>query len=284
MGVPRGPGTGGIPPTEEGKGGAVPPFRRPCVGKNAYFLLAVDFFLAVDFLAVDFFAVDFFAVDFLAVDFFAVDFFLVAAPFLAAVDLFAADFALVAAPFLAAVDLFAADYALVAAPFLAAVDLFAAVDFLAVDFLATGMDSPPSRSSSGRHTLQASPFPLAHPAPYAVPLVATQGVVEALDADGTLGADALRLAGGTSLLGEEDLRVEVSTARPVLPRYEMMHGLSPKLHSCNSEGEPTQMASPISLHFCRRPDSSYQQESLRTLPRNTRGESQFFVRQAALRK
>ena len=68
--------------------------------------------------------------------FFAVD-------FLAAVDLFAADFVFVAAPFLAAVDLFAADFAFVAAPFLAAVDLFAAdclaVDFLAVDFFATGI-------------------------------------------------------------------------------------------------------------------------------------------------
>jgi hypothetical protein len=79
---------------------------------------------AVDFLAVDFRAVLLFAVDFLAADFLAVDL-----------------RARVAAPFLAA-DFLAVDLrALVAAAFLAAVDL---VDFfLAVDFLATGMSSPP---------------------------------------------------------------------------------------------------------------------------------------------
>jgi hypothetical protein len=97
---------------------------------------------------------------------------------------------LVAAPFLAAVFRFAVFRFLVAAPFLAAVDL-RAVDFFAVDlrrvvFLAAVF-------CSGRHALQASPFPFAHPAPHAVSLVATKRVVQALDADGTVCADPFGL-------------------------------------------------------------------------------------------
>jgi hypothetical protein len=54
---------------------------------------------------------------------------------------------------------------------------FLAVDFLAVaffrvDFLAAGIIHLLPRRS-GRHALQASPLPLAHPAPHAVALVAT---------------------------------------------------------------------------------------------------------------
>jgi hypothetical protein len=190
--------------------------------------LPADYFLAVDFFAVDFLAVDFFAVDFLAVDFFAVDLFAVA--FLA-VDLFAVAFLAVdlfAVAFLAvdflAVDFFAVDFL--------AVDLFAVV-FLAVDFFAAGMFTP-FREDSGRHPLQASAFPFAHTAPDAVALVAAQGVVQALDADGTVGTDPLRLPGRPSLLGEEDLGVVVPAASPLLPRNEMVHGSSPELHCCNS--------------------------------------------------
>ncbi len=47
--------------------------------------------------------------------------------------------------------------------------------------------------SSGRHALQASALPFAHAPPHAVSLVTTEGVVQALDADGTLAADPLGL-------------------------------------------------------------------------------------------
>jgi hypothetical protein len=172
-----------------------------------FFFLAVDFF-AVDFFAVDFLAVDFFAADFLAVDFFAVDFL--------AVDFLAAGFL--------AVDFLAVDFL--------AVDLLAVLFLLAVDFLA-GMFT--SSRSSRRHALQAPTFPFAHPAPHAVPLVAAQGVVQAFDPNGALGADALGLAGRPSLLGEEDLRVVVSTSGTFLPRDEVMHRASPESHACDSD-------------------------------------------------
>ena len=74
-------------------------------------------------------------------------------------------------------DLFAVDFLAVAflAGALLAVDFFAvalfAVDFFAVDFLAAGMfTSSPARSRC--HALEAPTLPLAHPAPYAVALVA----------------------------------------------------------------------------------------------------------------
>jgi hypothetical protein len=51
----------------------------------------------------------------------------------------------------------------------------------------------PFPSVSGRHAFQASPFSFAHPSPHPVPLIATKGVVEALDANRTIGADPLRL-------------------------------------------------------------------------------------------
>src|SRR4029450_12455126 len=81
----------------------------------------------------------------------------------------------------------------------------------------------PFPSLSGRHALQASPFPLAHPAPHAVALVASERVVQALDANGTVGADPLCLSRGASLLGEEDLRVVFATASPLLPWDVVMH-------------------------------------------------------------
>jgi hypothetical protein len=179
--------------------------------------------LAEDFLAVDFFAELFFAVDFLAVDFLAVDF--LAVDFLA-VDLLAEDFL--------AEDFFAELFF--------AVD-FLAVDFLAVDFLAAGMFTSFQRSR--RHALQASSFPFAHAAPHAVALVPAQGVVQALDPNGALGADPLRLSRGSALLGEEDLGIELAAAGPVLPWNEVMHRrFLPELHPCNSGPRRRQKASP----------------------------------------
>jgi hypothetical protein len=156
---------------------------------------------------------DFWAVDFLAVDFFAVD--------LLVVDFFA-------------VDLLVVDFL--------AVDFFA-VDFLAVDFLAAGMFTS-SRTGSRSHALQAPALPFAHPSPHPIPLVAAKGVVQALDADGAIGADPLGLPGRPTLLGEEDLGVVISATGPVLPWNEMMHGLSPKLHLCNSGPDRAKIASP----------------------------------------
>jgi hypothetical protein len=135
----------------------------------------------------------------------------------------------VAAAFLAARDRTADLRLRVVAAFLAAVERFRDVVFLrAVDFLrdadflrVVAMVTSPPRS--GRHALQASPLPLAHAPPHAVPLVATQRVVEALDANRALGADALRLARRSALLGEEDLRVELPASRSLLPRDEVVH-------------------------------------------------------------
>jgi hypothetical protein len=130
----------------------------------------------------------------------------------------------VAAAFLAARDLTADFRFRVAAAFLAAVERFRDVVFLrAVDFFLRVVAMVTSPPRSGRHALQASPFPFAHASPHAVPLVATQRVVEALDADRALGADALRLARRSALLGEEDLRVELPASRPLLPRDEVVH-------------------------------------------------------------
>ena len=180
--------------------------------------LAVDFFLrAVDLRAVDFLAVDLRAVDFRAVDlrragaFLAVDFLRVDAAFRVPVDRLAAVFlpdVFLAVDFLRAVAMLHPE-------------LFLAVDFFLVDFFAAGMLT--SFPSSGRHPLQASPFPLAHPAPHAVALVAPQGVVQALDPNGTVRADALGFAGGAAFLGEEDLRVVLPASRSLLPRDEVVH-------------------------------------------------------------
>src|SRR5207247_3855788 len=100
-----------------------------------------------------------------------------------------------------------------------------------------------SRSGSRRQALQASTFAFAHPAPHPIAFVPSQRVVEALHADGALGADPFRLAGRAALLGEEDLGVVVSASRAVLPWNEMVHGLSPELHSCNSGPYRTRNAS-----------------------------------------
>src|SRR6266550_2537644 len=46
---------------------------------------------------------------------------------------------------------------------------------------------------SGRHAFQAPPFPFAHTPPHAVPFIAAEGVVETLDAHGTLATEPLGL-------------------------------------------------------------------------------------------
>src|SRR5919106_1479730 len=113
--------------------------------------------------------------------------FRVTAAFFAALDL-AADFRFrVAAAFFPAVVrfrllVFLAVVFLRAGAFLRAVDL-RAVDFLLLRAVAMVTSSP----RSGRHALQASSLSLAHASPHAVPLVAAQRVVEALDPDRALG-------------------------------------------------------------------------------------------------
>jgi hypothetical protein len=120
-------------------------------------------------------AVAFFRVDLRAAGFLAVDFF--AELFRAVVFL---RVAFRAAGFLAD-DFFA--------ELLRAVDFFRVVDLF---FIAGDMGHLlPLRS--GRHALQASPFPFAHPAPHAVPLVAAERVVQAFDPNGAVSADPLRL-------------------------------------------------------------------------------------------
>ena len=94
-----------------------------------------------------------------------------------------------------------------------------------------------------RHPFEAPPFPFAHPAPHAVPLIAAKRVVEALDPNGALRADAFGLPGRSPLFGEEDLRVVVSTPRPFLPWDVVMHAaLPPKSHPCDSEGRTASLA------------------------------------------
>ena len=135
--------------------------------------LAVVFRAVVRLRAAGLRAVAFLRVDFRAAGFLAVDFF----PVLLRVD-FRVDFR--AAGFLA--DVFFAEL-------LRAVDFFRVVDLF---FIAGDMGHLlPLRS--GRHAFQASPFPLAHPTPNAVPLVAAECVVQAFDANGTVSADPLRL-------------------------------------------------------------------------------------------
>src|SRR5918996_5779427 len=94
------------------------------------------------------------------------------------------------------------------------------------------------------HALQSSSLALSHAPPHAVPLVATEGVVEALDPDGTLHADALRVARGASLLGEEDLRVVLPAAGLLLPRDVVVHrdSFPPKSHTCDSDGIGSRLA------------------------------------------
>jgi hypothetical protein len=168
---------------------------------RAVLFFAVLFLRAAGLREVDFLrAVLFFAVLFLraaglrAVLFFAVLFFAVL--FLRAAGLRAVAFLRVAAAFLPAVDRFAAFRFRVVAAFLAAA-------FLVVDVAAMPPPLPWwflercvlwTRSPlSGRHALQASAFPFAHAPPDPVALIASKGVVQALDADGTLAADPLGL-------------------------------------------------------------------------------------------
>jgi hypothetical protein len=119
-------------------------------------------------------------------------------------------------------------------------------DFLALDFfLAAGMvTSSPSSLCSGGHALQSPAFPFAHATPHPIPLVATQGVIQALDANRTVGADPLGLSRRPALLGKKDLRVVVPATCAVLPWNEVVHGQPPELHCCNSDGNGPGNASP----------------------------------------
>jgi hypothetical protein len=170
-------------------------------------LRAVDFLFAVERLAVDFLAAGRLAVDFLfAVERLAVDFLAagrLAVDFLFAVERLAVD--LRAVDFLAVVLRLAAlalPAFLVPALRLAALALPAflvpalrfAAAFLPAVLRVVAMFTS-SRRCSGRHSFQASPLPFAHAPPHPIALVAPQGVVEALDPDGAVRADALRLAG-----------------------------------------------------------------------------------------
>src|SRR6266511_1528536 len=106
-----------------------------------------------------------------------------------------------------------------------------------------GHQLTPSRRS-GRHPLQASSLPFAHPPPHAVPLVSAEGVVQTLDADRAVRADPLGLPRGAALLGEEHLRVLFPAPSPLLPWNVMVHGpLLPESHSCNSDGRGRRSAS-----------------------------------------
>jgi hypothetical protein len=93
----------------------------------------------------------------------------------------------------------------------------------------------PFPSPSGRHALQASSFPFAHPTPHAVALVAPERVVQALDTNGTVRADPLRLSRRASLLGEEDLGVVFAATGSFLPWDVVMHRSLPlESHACDS--------------------------------------------------
>jgi hypothetical protein len=109
------------------------------------------------------------------------------------VAFFAPTLRLAEATFLLAVAFFAAVLRFAEATFLLTVAFFAAVLRFAVDLFFAGDIGHPLSSVSGRHAFQASPFSFAHPSPHPVPLIATKGVVEALDANRTIGADPLRL-------------------------------------------------------------------------------------------
>ena len=86
------------------------------------------------------------------------------------------------------------------------------------------------RPGSRRHPFEASPFPFAHATPHAVPLIATERVVEAFDPNGTLSADPFGLPRRSPLLGEEDLRVVVPAPGPFLPWDVVMHAALPPNH------------------------------------------------------
>jgi hypothetical protein len=211
-------------------------------------LRAAVFFLRAGLRAADFFAVLFLRAGLRAAVFLRpVVRFLVAAAFLPAVFRRAVVLFLVAAAFLPAADRFAVFRFRVAADFFAAADLFAAGLFRAAVFLAAIPVPLSSVVTKGlglrRHPFEAPSFPFAHPAPHAVSLIATKRVVEALDPNGALRADAFGLPGRSPLLGEEDLRVVISTPRPFLPWDVVMHvALPPKSHTCDSEGRTASLA------------------------------------------
>jgi hypothetical protein len=223
-------------------------------GLRAVAFLRAGLRAAVFFLRAGLRAADFFAVLFLRAGLRAAVFFLRAglraADFLAllflraglrAADFFAAVFLLAglrAAVFLAVLFLRAG---LRAAVFLAA-GLFRAAVFLAA--IPVPLSSVVTKGLGlRRHPFEAPSFPFAHPAPHAVSLIATKRVVEALDPNGALRADAFGLPGRSPLLGEEDLRVVISTPRPFLPWDVVMHvALPPKSHTCDSEGRTASLA------------------------------------------
>jgi hypothetical protein len=125
-------------------------------------------------------AADFFAAVFLRAGLRAAVFFAVV--FRRAVVLF-----LVAVVFLAAVFLRAGFRAAVFFP----ADLFrAAVLRAAIPF---PLSSSGFRRSLRRHAFEAPPFPFAHPAPDAVPLIPAERVVETFDPNGALRADPFGL-------------------------------------------------------------------------------------------
>jgi hypothetical protein len=138
-------------------------------------------------------------VDLRAVDFLAPVRFLVAAAFRPAMDRLAAVRFLVAVAFLAvslrpAVDRLAAVRFLVAAAFLPAAERLADDRFAVErrDVLLFAIAIPVLLPVPlGRHPLEASTFPFAHAPPHSVAFIATERVVEALDAHGTLAADPL---------------------------------------------------------------------------------------------
>jgi hypothetical protein len=155
-------------------------FRR-VVFRRAGAFLAEDFrrvvFRRVVLRAVVFLAVDFRLAGLRAVVFLAADFLLA--------GLRAAVFAGLRAAVFFRVVRFAADR-------LAAGRLRAAVFLAAIPSPFPSRDSPKDLDLR-RHPLEAPPLPFAHSAPDAVPLVTTERVVEALDPNGTLRADALGL-------------------------------------------------------------------------------------------
>lgn len=207
--APRGGAQPSTPVFEHAEGGPCPPSEHQ-QRSDGYRFFAVRLFAglrAAVFLAADFLAAVFLRVVFLRVVFLAAG--LRAAVFLrvvflraglrAAVFFFAAGLRRVvflrvvffAAGLRAAV--FRLRVVLRAAVFFAA-GLRAAVLRFAVDLFFAGDIGHPLPSVSGRHTLQASPFAFTHPTPHPVPLVAAKGIVEALDANRTIGADPLGLS------------------------------------------------------------------------------------------
>ena len=78
-----------------------------------------------------------------------------------------------------------------------------------------------------RDALEAAALPLGESAPDAEALVVRQRVLQALGTHLAARADALGLAGGAALLGEERLRVRLGAQRALLP-VGLLGGLAPE--------------------------------------------------------